>query len=393
MNIFKKTVKKLIKEPHHTTGELLYYSGQEVLSEDFNYLYTHGGRGAGKSTWWKRFIFKYCWDSMKDNPQKANKQFILLRRWDLETKKNLADNYWRDFDVKEMTDGVYDDIEVFGGCIYLCKYKKDFSLKRGPVIGFVHGLSRSSKYKSGEFGDVDWILYEEAIPQLDDNFLENEPDMLQQYVSTIARHRHVRVIMLGNDKTRADDKYIEEWGLYRSQKQKEDTFDIYEYDTGFFDETTSENVVVKIICEKTAELPVKSKMAFGEVSKSISGSSYQTKNMPKLPDDYSSYTAIWTIFVESGLMTYWMEFLMSDDGEYIWYVRPTKKFISEKHKREKVKDMRIVSDKFYQYAGYTDKFIPLTEEEVNPLAMIRMGRVCFSDNLTGTEFEEILEKF
>ena len=112
-NNFLKTVKKILKEPHFEKGgEPVFYSGAEVLKEDFDILYTHGGRNTGKSTWWKRLVFLQCWESMKDNPQKANRQFVLLRRHDLETRKSLADNYWRDFDVKKLTGGVYDDIEV-----------------------------------------------------------------------------------------------------------------------------------------------------------------------------------------------------------------------------------------------------------------------------------------
>ena len=381
-----------MKEPHFEKGgEPVFYSGAEVLKEDFDILYTHGGRNTGKSTWWKRLVFLQCWESMKDNPQKANRQFVLLRRHDLETRKSLADNYWRDFDVKKLTGGVYDDIEVYGGQIFLCKYKKDFSLKRGPVIGYVHGLSRASKYKSGEFSLVDWVLYEEAIPQLGDTYLEDEPARFLQYISTIARSRKVKCIMLGNDCTR-DDEYAIDWGLHRKDKQKEDTFDIYEFDSGY--EENGEKIVVKIISERTKELEDnKSKMAFGNTAKSIMGSSYQTRQMPSLPGNYEDYTSIWQIFVEKGLMSYWLEFLMSEDGEYIWYARPTKKFPSPQHKISKIKDMRIVSDRFYIYSGYTDKFIALTEEEVIPLTMLRMGRVCYSDNLTGTEFIEIFEKF
>ena len=87
-------------------------------------------------------------------------------------------------------------------------------------------LNEYERYKSWAFVDYSYILYEEFIT--DGVYLNDEPRLLQQFVSTVARLKRITVILIGNTLSRVCP-YFNEWCLEGVLKQKQGTIEVYHF--------------------------------------------------------------------------------------------------------------------------------------------------------------------
>ena len=79
--------------------------------------------------------------------------------------------------------------------------------------------------------------------------------------------------------------------------------------------------------------------------------------------------------------------LLSDDnGAVFWYDEPKTTEIPD---GERV----ITDDDFYIVNHpYASKFLPLSATEKTALDLMRQGKVCYSDNLTGADFDNCIKR-
>ena len=331
-----------------------------------DFLLLLGERSNGKSYSSKNLIIRECY--------KNNKEFIYLRRYDLDVKDSLCVNYFGDCPIETMTSGEYTCIDVWRKGIYLSNIDENGKVKHGQKIGYCHGLSGAEHYKSLAFPDVSYIIYEEVVSQTG-RYIFNEPSALQQYVSTIFRHRKGKVILVGNTISRICP-YYNEWDL-KIAKQKLGTVEDYVFHNDNGDDTR-----LKVYLTDT--LNYNTGMFFGLPAKNITKGAYDVTEQPHLPKPLTKYKTLYNVVMEYNEFKFLCTLFMDkENNDIVWYVQP---------KTTEIKaGTRVISNKFYTNPLCTRSFRnPLSATEQKIFNYIYTGKICFSDNLTGTEWNNII---
>lgn len=350
-----------------------YYSGKKIKDTNSDYNVILGERSNGKSFWVKHDCLS---DAIKDSSGKNN--FIYLRRWDLEIRPNMVELYFADCNIELITNGESDSVICHNQKIYLSKTDDKNKKIKQRVIGYTRALSMESHYTSGSYLDVNNIIYEEFISR--SSYLPHEPKLLQQFVSTVARRRKIKVWLIGNTISRVCP-YFNEWELRNIPKQKQGTIDIYEHKTDQIDDSGSP-INIKIAVEFAENSGNNSKMFFGTSSKMITSGIWQSEDKPHLPKKLNdeNYSIMHRVVVECMGFKFLCKFLMdTQTGAPIWYVEP--KTTETKPKT------RLITDRLVIDPHATRSFSPLSKEESIAFNYLKQGIVCYSDNLTGTDFE------
>lgn len=340
----------------------------EKIARKCDYLLLLGERSNGKSYGSKSLIVSKCYQ--------MGTEFIYLRRYDLDTKDSLCVSYFGDVPVEAITDGEYSCIDVYRKGIYLANVNEESGkIERGQKIGYCHALSASEHYKSLAFPKVEWIIYEEIVSQ-DGRYLYNEPNKLQQYISTIYRNHKGKVIMIGNTISRICP-YYREWGL-RVARQKLGSVDEY-----IFRNDNGDDTILNVYL--TDSLNYNSGMFFGLSANNITKGAYEVEQQPHLPKGINHYKIIYMIVIEYNEFKFLAKFLQDKENSGVfWYIEPKTSEIKE--------GTRVVSNQFSSNPLYTSSLREyLSPNEKRVLDMFRKGKVCYSDNLTGTEFNTIIQ--
>lgn len=350
----------------------LNYVKQSTIKKilDFtDWLIILGERSNGKSYSSKNLVISECVNT--------GCEFIYLRRYDLDCKDSLCVNYFGDVPVESITDGAYSCIDVFRKGIFLANVNQETGkIERGKRIGTCHALSGAEHYKSLAFPDVKYVIFEEIVSQ-DGRYLYNEPNKLQQYISTIYRNHKGKVIMIGNTISRICP-YYREWNL-KVARQKQGSVEKYVFHNDNGDDT-------RLSVYLTDSMNVNSGMFFGLSANNITKGAYEVEEQPHLPKSIIKYKILYTMVIEYNEFKFLCQLLQDkeDANNVTWYVQP---------KTSEIQDgTRVVSNKFNVSPLYTQSVRqPLNNNERQVLDMLINGRVCFSDNLTGTEFKNILQ--
>lgn len=354
-----------------------YYRLDKILKQNATYNILLGEKSNGKSYAVKE---KVITDAYND----PNRKFILLRRWDFECKPSLIEMYFRDAPVTTITNDTCDSIAIYRGEIWLTKFNDETRKNdRITCIGYVRALSMEQHYASGAYPDVTAIVYEEFISR--DSYLPQEPMKLMYLVSTVARRRKIDVFMIGNTITRINP-YFREWQLLNIPKQKQGTIDIYKYNTENVNDDGTP-VVVTIAVEFCENSGNNSKMFFGIASKTITTGAWECKEMPHLNGSKDlNYSSMYTIYIQVSDYMYKAELLVEKKTNILmWFVCPQTKPIKS--------DVRLITDRFNLINPMTTIGMkPLNAQEAYVLKLLTDGKVCYSDNLTGTDFEVCLKK-
>lgn len=341
-----------------------YYTLDNILKENCEYLLLLGERSNGKSYAVKHF----CINEYLKNGTK----FIYLRRYTVETKNAMVEAYFNDVDIKKISKGKYDSITIYRSEIFLSHTDEKGKLVRDESMGMVMSLSVSTHYKSMSLLQYKNIIFEEFITQA--VYIQNEPQMLQQLVSTIARRERIRVFLIGNTISRLCP-YFNEWQLFNIPNQKQGTIEVYHMKTTQKNDDGTD-VVVNIaveICENSGN---NSKMFFGTSSHSIVNGSWESDEQPHIPYSFDECELLYDIAIKRHNMIYSCN-VMKHEQEMFLYVYPITK---------KIKCTRVIQEDYSPSMLHTTKLIALTRGDKVIIQLIKMGKLCYSDNLTGTEF-------
>lgn len=338
------------------------------IAQNANYIVCLGERANGKSYAVKELVLKKCFET--------GSEFTYLRRFELDAKDSVAVHYFGDCPVSAITNGKYSTIDVYRKTIYFANVSEDTGkIIRGQKIGYVHALSGAEHIKSLSFPKVDTIIFEELI-SMDGNYLFSEPDKLQHYISSVFRHKtDGKVFMVGNTISRICP-YYREWGLEQGLKrQKMGEVKYYKID---------ETVIAVYL---TDSLNYNSGMFFGNIANNITKGMYETKKVPHLPKPKFRYKPIYQFVLQYNEFKFLCELLQdSERGNNItWFVQPKTTDIQKK--------TRVISNIYNIDPWYRTSFKDLTNKETQVMKMLFDEQVCYSDNLTGTEFLNILEYF
>lgn len=345
-----------------------YYDISNLLTTEASYMMLLGQRANGKSYQVKKTCLEHF--------VKTGEKFIYLRRWVSDIKTKPVESYFDDMPIKKITKGKYEFIIAWSGSLYFGYLDEDGARKRGEEIGRYCALNEYERYKSQTFPNYKYIIYEEFIT--DAMYLgDNEPTILQQFVSTVARNRKMTVFLVGNTLSRVCP-YFHEWSLNGVLKQALGTIEVYHY---HFNDTDTVDIAVEYCKNAEAE----NYMFFGQSAKQIVSGEWDTREVNKLPRPKEEYEKIYELLVEYQDFRFCVELLVEPtEGGTICFVYPYTSYRTIQRK---------ITDKFTDNI-FSTAFL---DTRRRPEAMIsecfRAGKVCYSDNLTGADFTHVNETF
>lgn len=344
----------------------------KVLVADCNYLMLIGDRADGKSYSSKSYALEKALESIDNGVCKC--QLGYIRRFDKDCKDNVLEPYFADMPISEISKGRYSNITVYRKKIYLGNFdEKTNKPTREVCIGQCFALASAEHYKSLMFPRIQTIIFEEVISQDNKYLTSQEPNKLQHLISSILRDRKGTVILIGNTLSRFNP-YYDEWELIDAEHIKLGETRIYNFD----------GTIIKV--HRCDSSKYNSGMFFGKSKGNITQGEYYTESQPHLDGDKKDYDIVHTIVLEYNRFIYLMEFLYNRKEEYyVWYVSPKTTPIK--------KGTRVISNKFNPSPLYTNDFIGVNAYEKKALEFIELRKVVFSDNLTGTEFYNIIDNF
>lgn len=352
-------------------GKKKYYDMSKLLSCKCNWMILYGMRANGKSYQVKLRALKRAYEN--------DERFVLLRRWSEDIKQKQVSTYFDDMNIKEITKGAYNTIQAYQGFFYFANLTEDLKVERAPEpIGRYCALNEAERYKSQVFDKVERIIFEEFMT--DKLYLGSqarpEPRLLMQFVSTVARDRDIEVFLIGNTVSRVSP-YVSEWSLKGFLQQKPGTIDIYHL--------RGENGIVDIAVENCEVVETKSKMFFGLASKQITSGEWEVDDVPKLLKPYEYYDMLYELGIKYNDFSFCVQLMFDGEtGGAFVYVYPNTK-------GRKID--RIITTDFSVNPMITKGLKPEIRAESLMARCFRDGKVCFSDNLTGTDFRQITDTF
>lgn len=343
-----------------------YYDISNILETKAQYMILLGQRANGKSYQAKKTVL--------DDAYYNDRKFVYLRRYKADIKTKSVESYFEDMPISKLTKGEYNGIIAWNGSIYFSQLNDKGEKVKGKEIGKYCSLNEYERYKSWSFVDYDWIVYEEFIT--DNVYLTNEPTLLQQFVSTVARHRQITVILVGNTLSRVCP-YFNEWCLEGVLKQKQGTIEMYHHHVG--------EDVIDIAVEYCANANYDNKMFFGQTSKQIVSGEWDTIDVPKLPRKQNEYEVVYEVLVEYQKFQFVLDLMVEPlNGGVIVFVYP-------------FTGVRKIDRKITQVFSDNPLISARLDTTKRPEYLInecfRNGKVCYSDNLTGSDFKHVNDVF
>ena len=344
-----------------------YYDISNLLSTEAHYMMLLGERANGKSYQVKKTILEAAYTK--------HRWFVYLRRYQADIKTKAVSAYFEDMPIRDITNGEYTGVTAYNGEIFFTTQDESGDIKKGLRIGRYCDLNDIERYKSWAFPDFDYVVYEEFIT--DSIYLSDEPTLLQQFVSTVARHRKITVFLIGNTLSRVCP-YFGEWALDGVLKQKIGTIEIYHFHVP---DASGNDSVIDIAVEYCANANFENKMFFGHTAKQIVAGEWETHDMPKLPRRQFEYENVYEVLVEYQSFKFVMSLLVEPlEGGLIVFIYPftgTRKI--ERIIRQDISDNPLIS-------GALD---PSRVPEAHIIQCARQKKIAYSDNLTGADFTHV----
>lgn len=342
---------------------------------DAQYIIILGQRSNGKSFAVKEDIIK--------NALEKGEEFAYIRRYKEDCKQYMVEEYFSDIicDKKgtrhlyEWSNGQYNTIAVYQQGIFFANIDDNGKVTRGQRLGRMFGLSWDTHYKSLSFPNITSAVYEEFVT--DGAFLDQECKRFMHLISTIFRESKARVYLVGNSISRINP-FFSEWELVNIPKQKINSVDYYHHK--YMDENDDEQECT-IAVYLTHSTNINSGMFFGNAAKAITGSVWDTDIQPHLRGRRDEYDTLYTMVFIYDRTIFLMEFLQHiETGNVTWFVSPKS--------TKPQKDTRIISNKYILDNMATMGFIPISDGERQIFQYLKDDKICYSDNLTGTEFKQ-----
>lgn len=358
---------KLVKHKHGKKlkkGE--FYDRAPILALDATYNFIYGGRSNGKSYSVKEWAI--------DEFARTGKQFGYVRRWKEDVTQGLVRQYFADNDIDTLTGGEYNLIDAGRGILEISKYNIETEKKSNrKTCGFYFPISKASRFASTQYPNLTNLIIEEVIP-IDGRYVPQEMELLNHLISTILRSKpDARVFFICNSISR-QSPYWEEYGitdLVRNQNIGD--LDLVERKT--------KDGPQRIAVEYSYPKPEGNKLFAGKRETMNVEGKWLADPHPHI-DDITNWNTIYTFYVKCKAARYKCRYLVRGI-EYTIYVEPV----------DSIPDTgRVVSDEFSFSPYNTVGFKPMTPYEAAVFECIPT-KCCYSDDLTGTEFEEIVENF
>lgn len=350
--------------------ERKYYNLDNLLNCKCYLMILYGMRSNGKSYAVKAYTLRRAYEN--------SETFVYLRRWSEDIKTKDVAAYFDDMPVSDLTNGEWDSVTAYQGYFYFSTLGEDDKIKRSnKPIGRYCSLNQAERYKSQVF-NAERIIYEEFLTDKIylGSSIKPEPDILQQFISTVARDRNIQVFLIGNTISRVCP-YFTAWGLTGVMQQKPGTIDIYHL--------RGDNGVVDIAVENCEVVATESKMFFGNVSKQIISGEWEVRECAKLEKPQEFYELLYEVLIQSDDFKYVLALLNDQEtGGTCIFVYPSTK-------DRKIR--RVITNKFSPDPLVNNGLRADIKAEALMMRLFNEGKVCYSDNLTGTDFRQVIDQY
>lgn len=349
-----------------------YYNLKPLLDCKCNWMILYGMRSNGKSYAVKKHVLEQAYNT--------GELFVYLRRWSEDIKSKDVAAYFGDAPIKDITGGEWEDVTAWQGYFYWSRSGEDDKIVRSKKpIGRYCSLNQSERYKSQVFNNYTSIIYEEFLTNkiyLGGSGINSEPRMLMGFVSTVSRDRDINVFMIGNTISRVCP-YFSEWGLHGVMDLKPGNIQIYHL--------KGENGVVDIAVENCEVVESKSRMFFGAASKQIISGEWEVDDVPKLLKPYEYYELLYELKAVFSDFRFILQLLIdpANGGAFVYIYPDTKDR----------KILRVVTDVFSTDPFVSNGLQRRVKAECLIASCFSSGKVCYSDNLTGTDFKQVLKSY
>lgn len=343
-----------------------YWNRKAIFETGADYMLVFGQNCAGKSYQGKLECIER-W--------KAGERFYFLRRWQSDINQNIATSYFDDMPISELTGGEWDDIEARSGEYYFTRINAEGIKERSDCVGYYGDLNEWQRYKSRVFINCTFILFEEYIT--DGIYLDDEPEKMFRMRTILFRDHPGKVLMLGNSISRIVPYHIQ-WSLNNIPKMEQGTIELYR-----MVDMDDANKDVLIAVEYGGKLKGTGSGYFGQSAKTIVTGEWDVKNFPRLPKDHIDYEKVYELVVEYQNFKFVLELLVDpEEGTKVVFVYP---------KTTDRKIDRLITEKFSTDMN-TSRYFRDNRPEAYMQECIASERVCYSDNLTATDFNGVLEQ-
>lgn len=348
----------------------VHYNIDRLNKENANYNLIIGEKSNGKSyqVKHKEGIEHFLNDKMK---------FWLLRRWKADITTIWLEKYFSDVNIEKYTNNEFNYISSFRREIFLSKINEDKKVKRGYSIGYYSALSEEQHFSGGSFLDVDRIIFEEFMER--GAYLFHEEEKLQYFYSTIDRKRGTtKMYLLGNTITRVCP-YLKAWGLDDVLKEmKQGEIRTKEID--------NDGTKVKLAIELCSSSGGKN-MAIGNVAKAINKGAWQSDKQPKLEKSRKKYNNIFRFGFDFKGFKFLCDVIIDTEEKekFGFFIYPYKGIFSEK--------MLVFTDKIMLNPLRQTNIYDITlnnKSLKDLLGYFKSDKIFYSDDLTGTEFKQVI---
>ena len=341
-----------------------YWNRKALFDTGAEYLIAFGQNASGKSYQGKLECIERAL---------RGEHFFYLKRWKEDMKQSMASHYFDDIPVEKLTKGEWTGVIAWQGYYHFCRINEKGETEKSEVIGAYGGLNEWQRLKSNVYVNYTFLLFEEFISK--DVYLNDEPLTLHRLITTIFRDHKGTVLMLGNTISRTVPYFLE-W-TPNVIKQKQGTIEIYH-----MHDFSGEGDDVDIAVEYTGHIKGSNLMAFGQASKSIKAGEWSVDNHPKLPKDHIDYEKVYELAIKYQEFQFMVELLVDpEEGTKLVFVYP---------KTTDRKVDRVITDEFSDKLNVT-RYFKDTRAEAHICECIDQNRICFSDNLTATDFMSVLK--
>ena len=371
-----------------------WWNINNILEKNAQWNMVFGKRSNGKSYGVREYVVE---DAIKqiDKPEGVEKnRLFYLRRFSDDVTIFGVNKYFEDFikiernekmnKIQKLSNNRFNSIKVAKNKIWVINIDDEGEETDRYHIGYYNSIGNAERIKSHGYSDVKNIVFEEFITS-SKPYLAHEPELLENIVSTIARNREVKVFMIGNNDSR-DCVYFNYFGLDHIRKQKPGTIDVYEKETGEYDELDNP-LVVRFAVEYCGNNVKSSGMFFGKAKQKIDGGEWSARSHPKLKKEKIEQSEEIYRFVVDYHNFMYLCLLMVDiiTGDYYYYISP---------KTTKIKPFtRVICDRPVINQWYSNNFNGINNGEKIAFDILRNGNIFYSDDLTGEEFERALKYF
>lgn len=391
-----------------------YWTDEEIEKTDADINIVMSGKGTGKSYRIKKKLTARAYLGLGN--------FVVYRRFkshvtDIKIKGYFADlvcNKFGENEIEKMTNGEFNRVYVRQQIVYFAKYElitknkkvdvdaygkpifeevEEEVMTKGPefcrfILVTEQGYDELAGQAWGIANNYNRYIFEE-FESVSSNIrhLDSEPILFMKINSTIFRDRtDVKGYLLCNRISRIKSPYFTQWGLQNVIKQKPGTIEIYKFRE--WSESLNAQLITKIAVEsvKTTGVGDASKQFFGAARKSVIGDEFDTRsNVPTLSDSFKNYITIYELKLDYSVLSYSITLKVDPkSGVQFVFISPitrTYRYIR-----------RVISDKFDLDPFHSNSFDRNIPAENTILDLIKRGKVCYSDDRTGTDVPEILKK-